>query len=336
MRRRYVAIALVFAAGLLLRLYFVSWPPTADMVNFQRSAEIFRAGGNIFTEQFWFNYSPLISVLLAPLSGPSFALAWRLVLSLGTFAAVLLLWRASGKVELFALAWLNPAMIFWDWWGSHDVLCLIPILAAVAYRWRDARLFAACAVAVLVKHNVVFLAWALLVYEVGWRRAALWMVGILAIFAGSFIPYLPAGAQRIVTRVLLYQSWGGYGFAIALSPLAARALFFGGMVLVPLKRPASALQGLKRAILAQTLLIYGSSFNAPALLLLTAGSRRLYAALSIVLALLLNPFVQMQFAQPNTWNAAWAVATVWAVTQAVEAVRGIKRAPQWALSRRTS
>lgn len=86
--------------------------------------------------------------------------------------------------------------------------------------------------AVIIKHDTVFLVWVLYVYTfTGWR-AWLAMVATALVFLVTFIPYLPAGAGGILRNVFLYQSITGvYGFG-ALLP-GAFVLFVGLMLTLP-------------------------------------------------------------------------------------------------------
>ena len=132
-------VALVFALGLMLRVYFAATVHgIVDVTNFARSADIFAHGGNIYVEQFYFNYTgilalPLVLARAVPLP---FDFSWRLLLSLISAGNGILIARLSRRpAYVFIAFWLNPAVIYLDgYYGQTEALCMLPLLAAEVVR----------------------------------------------------------------------------------------------------------------------------------------------------------------------------------------------------------
>lgn len=128
-------IGLAFVIGLALRLYVAAGPNVYDVMNFETSATIFAQGGNIYTEQYYYNYSPALALplLIARAMPLPFPLAWRLLLSLVSTVNGLLIARLSRRPAFIFLAfWLNPAVIMLDgYWGQTEALAMLPLLAGV-------------------------------------------------------------------------------------------------------------------------------------------------------------------------------------------------------------
>lgn len=316
-----LTVALIIALGFSLRAYFALLPPPLDAANFAVSASIFAHGLNIYTSQPFYNYSPLLGIPLAlvtqlPLP---FAVAWRLFLSCVSLVNGLLITRLSKRPQLvFTAYWLCPATILYDGYsGQFESLAVLPLLIALAYqRWT----FPGGASGLIVKHVTLPLTWALFVYRTTPKRAALWLVAALALFALTFTPYLPAGLDDIVRRVLLYHSWGGYGFgspvlfyaAIAVAPFAARRL---GLDLI---------DGLVLCAVVQVVTTYGMGSNNiyPLMALGFIRPSRWLVPLCAVYVLLVNPWHPLEMAQPiNTNNALWLVCLAWLAVMVSSRVR---------------
>lgn len=211
-----IIVASVIVIGLALRLYVAAcYPGGYDLIQLERSASIFVRGGNIYVEQFYFNYSPAIGLpLSAAYAAPfPFRFTWRLLINLVSLVNGLLVARLTKRLAMtFLLYWLNPALIIADGWtGQFEQMALLPLLFAL----NSGLTFAGGVLAVLIKHLLAPLTWCLYVYRTTPRRAVLWCIVVSALFLASFLPYLPDGAARIVERVLLYRSTGGYGFGSA-------------------------------------------------------------------------------------------------------------------------
>lgn len=232
--------SLFVTVGLMLRLAHLTDPPGDDIVNFEVTAGIARQGANIYVEQFFYNYSPLIAQIVRFVPEP-FTVSLRLLLSISDLLVAImicLLASPGGRLPAFAAYWCNPAIILIaSNSGQFETLALLPFLAAILLarlRKNSVAVWTLCVLSIMVKHVVVFQVWALFVALWGWRRATLRMVAALAIFAISFAPYLPDGYARIIERVLLYSSWTGrYGLGFILPESVNAILLYGVLLLLP-------------------------------------------------------------------------------------------------------
>ena len=135
------------------------------------------------------------------------------------------------------------------------------------------------------------------------------MVAALAIFALTFTPYVRDSYQRIVDRVLLYHSWGGYGFgsgplfyvAIAVLPFLARRL---GL---------DVLDGLLFCAVGQMVFIYGAGSNNiyPVFALGFIRPSNWLIPLGVVYVLLVAPWTALEIPVPNTNNFLWILCLGW-------------------------
>lgn len=159
------------------------------------------------------------------------------------------------------------------------------------FRWRFLwGLFICLALALLVKHNCLFIVWALLVWQFPLRRALLWMLAVLALFALSFAPYLPDGLPAIFNQVVAYGGSlkGVYGLATILPARHVTAL--GLMVMLPLplllrRRPltdALAIAVLGTVVFAPA---FGANYFLYALALLALCALRWGIALGVLLSI---------------------------------------------------
>lgn len=90
------------------------------------------------------------------------------------------------------------------------------------------------AVSLALKQTTVFLWLALFVGLWGVRKGFLRMLVPASLWCLSFAPYLPDGLNRIVERVILYNSWSGsYGLQLILPKSTNSILFFAVMVGLP-------------------------------------------------------------------------------------------------------
>jgi hypothetical protein len=258
------ALWLVALVGLTLRLFVLLLTPDVygDVQRFAQSAAIFARGGNIFVEQYYWNYTPAYGVLLVPLRlvPLPFNITLRLFLSGVCFVNACLAARLSRQPRrTFILYWLNPVFMLLDaWQGQFEQVALLAALLALCSR-RPSRIWLGGLLALLIKHLTLPLTWCLYLYGARrWQRAVLWMVAALALFALSFAPYLPNGVYRIVTRVLLYHGVGPvYG-------LGSPVLFYAALVLLPLvarRFRLDVIDGLLFTALGQMVFIYGIAFN---------------------------------------------------------------------------
>lgn len=304
-----LTLALVFTIGLLLRAYFAATPYIVDVQNFERSAAIFAQGGNIYTEQYFFNYSPVLALplVIARAAPLPFFLSWRLLISLISAVNGILIARLSrSPARVFMLWWLNPAVIILDgYYGQTEAFAMLPLLAAVC--WSNYRTFIGGTLALLVKHLTLPLVWCLFIYRTNVKRAAWWMVAALAIFMATFIPYLPDGAVRIVTRVFLYNSWGGYGFG-------STPLFIAAIVSLPFIARwlrMDVIDALLLTALGQLTFAYGASLSHLYLVLALGAVRpsRWLILPSLVVCIMPGGLDAMM----GSHNLVWAAVLPWFV-----------------------
>lgn len=127
---------LVALLGLALRLALIAvLPGNPDIANFAATAAIVRTGRNLYAEQYFYNYSPIIGWLIALLP-PPFGVTYRAALSLVTLVDAWLIASLSGqrKALVFALCWCCPVMVLYDAsYGQFENVALAPILLAVLY-----------------------------------------------------------------------------------------------------------------------------------------------------------------------------------------------------------
>lgn len=139
MRRTLLGVGL----GLGLRLLLIALvAPSLDVLNFEASARIFARGGNIFAEQYYWNYSPALGLLIAPLTAlpPPYALAHRLLLTGFEAATALAIGRWKGRSTALAY-WLNPATaLLVATPGQFEMAALLPlVLACWCLDWAQRR-----------------------------------------------------------------------------------------------------------------------------------------------------------------------------------------------------
>lgn len=144
---RLAVIAALFALGMGLRLAVINHVGAGheDIRHFGESAMIVARGGNLYAEQWAYNYSPLWAFALAPLTKLPipFGISYRVLISLLNFVVALLLYKLAplaGRRDgllLMAIYWLNPASIWMDGGiGQFDHAAMIPVLAGVLIRCR--------------------------------------------------------------------------------------------------------------------------------------------------------------------------------------------------------
>lgn len=141
---------LVFVVGLLLRLALIAGAGSAsnDIRNFEITAQIVERGGNVYTEQFYYNYAPLPAVIVAGLARlpVDFATVLRLMAMLvdlinaSLVYAILKLTRPRLALWGFTLVWLSLPLIVNNPQPQFDTLSLTPLLFALwmVTRWRYA------------------------------------------------------------------------------------------------------------------------------------------------------------------------------------------------------
>jgi hypothetical protein len=281
-----------FAVALLLRLLLAfTSPGNFDTSSYIEVARILQQGANVYAETARYNYSPLWFNLIHLFAWADVAflpLIARAFLSLIDMANVALVWKLAGWKAALFYAFSPAVILIVGHQGQFETLSLLPLLLAVTTK--DKRLiFALGALAVLVKHNSVFLVWVLFVHTVGFKRAALWMVASAALFLLSFAPYLPDGAEGIVRNVFRYNGIPDGGIAMLLPASIISPLFYALMLIAPLGMRSLAL---RRALALTTVLqltfmpaIAMQYFLMPVLLLALAQDYKLSLSVSLTAAL---------------------------------------------------
>jgi hypothetical protein len=227
MRRRRAVVVVLLALALRLILAFTT-QGNYDMRSYEVVKGIAARGGNVYAETHRYNYSPVWFGVLNALPDPIHVSA-RVLVSVADVANGIIIGAIAGaKARTFYL--FNPlSILLVGYGGQFEALAVTPLLLALRF---PALLWPLATVAIVIKHDVAFLAWMLYVYTFPGWRAWLAMAATGLVFLATFIPYLPNGAGGILRNVFLYQSITGvYGFG-ALLP-GAFVLFVGVMLALP-------------------------------------------------------------------------------------------------------
>ncbi len=227
MGRRRAVIALGFLAALLIRLaFFRAFSENYDTQSYREVVRVMASGSNPYGGTDRYNYSPVWAGLLALLDagaracGVSLSTAVGVLLLCTDAAAALALFRLGGGGESGARAALlffaNPVSVWLSsYHRSFDAIAILLLLAAIllfrAAPLRPARVSAALAASLLVKHVAAFHP---LLFLHGRRKGGLGLVGVAApyaVFLASFVPFWRSW-RPIRDHVLLYGGLGGlYG-----------------------------------------------------------------------------------------------------------------------------
>lgn len=197
-------IALFLGLGLRLTLA-IATQGNYDLRSYEIVSAIVRSGGNVYAETNRYNYTPLWSFVLA------FPINVRVFLScVDILNAILISHIANHRAGIFYA--LNPvSVLLVGYGGQFETLAALPILLAL-YLKKGAPLL--CALAIIIKHDLIFIAWCVLIYRYGWRRAGIVILAIMAAFLATFLPYRDA-MPNIIRNVFLYQSIPNvYGFGL--------------------------------------------------------------------------------------------------------------------------
>jgi hypothetical protein len=232
---RILVIALIFIIGLLVRIFLASTlHGNYDQSSYEVVAEIMEHDGNVYQETYRYNYSPIwMNILhrldqLAKTTHNTFPYMVRSFLTTVDLITALIIvgivtnFAPGQGILTFSAYWLNPGM--WALIGFHgqfEVLALLPVLILIWLHVKRSRpphfviVLLLSSLALVIKHNVVFVLWAVLVYFCGWKKAfGVICIGVLVLL-GTLLPYvLTGGAEGVVIHVLLYPSQqGNYGFS---------------------------------------------------------------------------------------------------------------------------
>lgn len=239
--KKLIILMLLFLIGLLMRVNTLLMPPYDDISHFTVTAQIAQRGGNIYVEQYYYNYSPVPAQIVRVLPSPLFVSLRLLLDAADLIVAILIACLAGKRYRLLAFAawWCNPVVVLVVATnGQFESLALVPFLLAVLIARKyphSVLIWLLCLASLLIKHVLVFQIWALFVALWGWRKATLRMMAAMAVFALSFAPYLPDAAPRIITRVLLYSSWTGrYGLGLALPTSLVALICYTVLIVLPI------------------------------------------------------------------------------------------------------
>ena len=219
-------IIITIITGIMFRLLLILlFEGNYDSQSYRIVADIVSRGGNVYAETPRYNYSPVWMYILYFLNVISQGLhipLWVLVrssLMTAEFVDYVLVIKIADELGirqfrlLTAQIYLNPGMIFLTGLhGQFEVLALIPILLMIWLWLRGSvRLWVTMAlsmVAVIVKQNVVFVLWPLLVYFLSIRQSIIIMLTSTIGFLATLLVYIAVkgGTSGIIDNVILYTS----------------------------------------------------------------------------------------------------------------------------------
>jgi hypothetical protein len=287
-----------------------------DLRSYELVAGIVQRGGNVYAETSRYNYTPIWSYILYGLAalGPVHVTA-RVFLSVVDIGNAALIGRIWGYKAGVCYA-LNPAAILIvGYGGQFETLACLPLLVALI----SGPVWLLGLAAVLIKHITAPLAWALLVYRYGWRKALVGAAGIGLIFTLTFIPFW---TPAIISNVFLYQSITGvYGFAALLPPPIPALLFGAAMLALPLicqRRGLALREAVGIQAVGMIVYLYGMGDQYFILPLLFAGVGLWVGIYSAVVTgvLLVDPWnitaelIRVPY-EPRLLNFVWLTACGW-------------------------
>ncbi|MBN1200389.1 MAG: hypothetical protein JXJ20_00910 [Anaerolineae bacterium] len=234
-------IVLIVVLGSLVRMFLaVTTFGNFDMASYTIVANIVSRGGNVYAETTRYNYSPVWFTVLHILDQipvlPLFVKV-RLFLTGVDLLTVVLLIRIAAydkqpPVRAVLFFYLNPVSFLLT--GFHgqfeNISVLFLLLGVLCYFGLQGRraaqagaLWVTAALAMLVKHNVAYQVVNAACHAVRsrWQRIGFVLLAGL-VFAVSFIPFLDAGGDTILTNVVLYASipgWYGITTLVRISAL---------------------------------------------------------------------------------------------------------------------
>jgi hypothetical protein len=244
--RRWLFI-LAVTLGISLRIWLaLTTQGNFDAQSYQIVANIMARGGNIYAETARYNYSPAwfhVLDALARTDGMPLIVAVRLFLTGVDVGNIALIHHIAGRYTghgyaAAVLYALNPGVIaIIGVHGQFEALALFPFLVGLAllFQKRQKSAWICFTIALVIKHNIIFILWALLVLTIGVRRALLWTFASGVVWLLTFTHHAPDGMNGILHNVLLYQSVGGsFGLSSILTPGLSKLLFFLSVVICPI------------------------------------------------------------------------------------------------------
>jgi hypothetical protein len=219
-----LVLPLVIILGVAARIGLSFTGYNFDMESYAIVGRILQHGGNVYIETARYNYGPIwfnIIGLLDKLVNYNFnglKLAIPIFLTcidLGIFAVLL---KKFGKVPA-AIFFLNPVSIIITGYGRqfNNVAVLAAMLGALIYgedfiAGLSKRKFLGLVmlgISITVKHIFFVYPFWLAVKQRGLKEKFTALVLPVAIFFGSFLPYVKTAKHQILQNVFLYQSMGG-------------------------------------------------------------------------------------------------------------------------------
>ncbi len=192
-------------------------------------------------------YGPLFTLVtyaLVPLGVAGSLWAFKVLLSLGSLALLVLVWLLAGRLgrnpkAAVLLCGLNPLVLVYGLGGGHnDVLAMVPVLAAVLFLAdrREMQGAAAMVVAVSLKASALVLAPVVLLAAGRWRRTAAGGAAAAIVLGGAtllaFGPHLPAvGDQSRLVAELSIPNTIGYLLGLGGETATVRAVAQAVLVL---------------------------------------------------------------------------------------------------------
>jgi hypothetical protein len=285
-----------------------------------------RRGGNVYAETPFYNYAPVWAFVLygidhvAQWVGVPFTFAVRALLALVDVACAACVATIAGRLQgrplvAFLAYLLNPvAVLLGGLHGQFENLAALHLLMATCILLRRPErpstrwwVWVLGTATLLIKHLLVFSVWMLFVTSAGWRRGLLLSVGAGIVFASTFLPYLPDGAEGVARNVIGYRSASGfYGLSLLLSGPAALFLFVAAMGVLPWLADRLALVAPARLELA-----------AVSLLVLIPGFGGQYLLVPILFGSV----------RPSRWFVLYSVVAGWATARGF----GLLGGPPWVI-----
>lgn len=312
-------VALLLALGFLFRLALAIFTQgNYDLRSYEIVAQIVHAGGNVYAQTTRYNYSPVWSLLIGGITLVPIPLhiSVRVFLSIVDMVNALLIWKIAGR-KMGLLYAFNPiSIIIVGYGGQFETLAALPILLALAYK-RNTWLL--CALAVLIKHDLVFIVWTVLFYRYGVRRSIAAMLGIVAVFLMSFLSYREA-LPAIVQNVFLYRSIEHvYGLSLLIPNEFYVLLIVMAFLPIILRRRMALLPALTATVLVQFVLMSGFGQQYWILLPLFTFADSMQARVTtsvIALGLFIAPLTELFGGADNAifTNAGWIACVAWLIS----------------------
>lgn len=243
--------------GTVIRIAIAQRGYNFDITSYRIVADIAVRGGNVYVETQRYNYGPIWFYILAlldylpfPLSDPLLSLRWKVssFLTLTDIAIAICLYRWYG-FKIASLFFLNPiSIIITGYHSQFDNLAILLGLISIKTLENENNTLSNKAlyglfllgISLSIKH-VLFLFPLWLAFKSDrWRAKLLTITIPYAIFLATFLPYLPKGANGILSHVFLYRGyanapfWYGIMPSIVVDKLPIFILFIGSLIFLGL------------------------------------------------------------------------------------------------------